>query len=350
MLKRAGIAVSPPVRKAILSALAERDETAEACRDRDGDVEPDPELRDTESVPLREDIHDYFARDVKPHVPDAWIDEEKTRVGYEIPITRHFFTPTARRALPEIEADTRTIEAEIHRLRASLVGEQARVVERSFAGDFKQSKVPLAHLVDMLGGATPSKEDAEAWSGTIPWVSPKDMKRRVISDSEDHVGPLALERSPLKLVPPPAVLVVVRGMILAHTFPVAETTAAVTINQDMKALRPRRGLEPRFLAWTLRAKQDEILSLVEEAGHGTKRLRTDLFRKLIISVPAPRHQLAIADALDRCAEAIEASLVALAHQASLLQEYRDAVIAAAVRGEHMTPSAVTRVEFAAESR
>ena len=75
----------------MVNALGERDETAEICRDRDGNPEPDPELRDTETVPLKESIEEYFKREVLPHVPDAWIDESKTKVGYEIPLNRHFY-------------------------------------------------------------------------------------------------------------------------------------------------------------------------------------------------------------------------------------------------------------------
>ena len=77
--------------KVVLAALGERDETAEICHDRHGNPEPDPELRDTESVPLKESIQAYFEREVVPHVPDAWIDESKTKVGYEIPLNRHFY-------------------------------------------------------------------------------------------------------------------------------------------------------------------------------------------------------------------------------------------------------------------
>jgi type I restriction enzyme M protein len=60
------------------------------CRQQ-GNPEPDSDLRDTENVPLKEDTHEYFEREVKPHVPDAWIDESKTKIGYEIPFTRHFY-------------------------------------------------------------------------------------------------------------------------------------------------------------------------------------------------------------------------------------------------------------------
>ena len=101
------------MRKAILSALSERDETAEICTDADGRPEPDADLRDNENVPLKEDIHAYFEREVKPHVPDAWIDERRPRYGYEIPFTRHFYKYKPLRPLAEIEADIRQLEAEI---------------------------------------------------------------------------------------------------------------------------------------------------------------------------------------------------------------------------------------------
>lgn len=101
------------IRKAVISALSERDETAEICRDRDGNPEPDAELRDFENVPLKEDIHEYFEREVRPHVPDAWIDESKSKVGYEIPLTRHFYRYTPPRPLEEIEADISSVEKDV---------------------------------------------------------------------------------------------------------------------------------------------------------------------------------------------------------------------------------------------
>jgi type I restriction enzyme M protein len=93
--------------------VSERDEEAKICRASNGEPEPDPELRDTESVPLKEDVHAYFEREVRPHVPDAWIDETKTKVGYEIPFTRHFYIYKALRSLADIEADIRSLEREI---------------------------------------------------------------------------------------------------------------------------------------------------------------------------------------------------------------------------------------------
>jgi type I restriction enzyme M protein len=94
-------------------ALAERDETADICTDSKGNPEPDSELRDYENVPLKEDIGEYMKREVLPHVPDAWVDESKTKVGYEINFNRHFYKYTPPRSLEKIEADLKQIEKEI---------------------------------------------------------------------------------------------------------------------------------------------------------------------------------------------------------------------------------------------
>lgn len=142
VLKTAGVKVETAVKKAVIAALSERDPDAEICADAKGNPEPDPDLRDNESVPLPSDVvlplpidykgegkkepdnsrlvalvrdhcEAYFAREVAPHWPDAWIDFSKTRVGYEIPINRHFYIYEPPRPLDKIERDIRTLEGEI---------------------------------------------------------------------------------------------------------------------------------------------------------------------------------------------------------------------------------------------
>ncbi len=110
------VRLSAPELKAVVSALSERDETAEICRNREGEAEPDTELRDTENVPLKESIQAYFEREVLPHVPDAWIDHSKTKIGYEIPLNRHFYRYEPPRELAVIEAEIKALEADIVRL------------------------------------------------------------------------------------------------------------------------------------------------------------------------------------------------------------------------------------------
>ena len=117
-----GVPLGNGVLKAILQALSERDENAEICLDKKGNAEPDPELRDKENVPLKDDIHSYFEREVKSYVPDAWIDFSKTKVGYEIPFTRHFYKYVPPRSLEEIDADLKKLGKEIIDLLGEITG------------------------------------------------------------------------------------------------------------------------------------------------------------------------------------------------------------------------------------
>jgi type I restriction enzyme M protein len=138
VLKNAGLKLKEPVIKAILAALGEADPQAEICRDKKGNPEPDSNLRDTEIVPLPDDItlplpleydkdasvdelvklvkghcEAYCEAEVLPHVPDAWIDFDKTKVGYEIPLNRHFYVYQPPRPLDEIENDIKSLELDI---------------------------------------------------------------------------------------------------------------------------------------------------------------------------------------------------------------------------------------------
>jgi type I restriction enzyme M protein len=110
------------VLKGIWSAVSVADPEGEVQTDKDGNPLPDPDLRDYENVPLDEDIDAYFAREVTPHVPDAWIDRSKTKVGYEIPFTRHFYVYTPPRPLAEIDAELRDLEAQIQKLLGEVTG------------------------------------------------------------------------------------------------------------------------------------------------------------------------------------------------------------------------------------
>jgi len=120
-LKASGVKLGAPVKKAILSALSERDEDAKVCTDKKGNPEPDTDLRDHELVPLNEDWQDYVKREVLPFVPDAWVDESHAdakdgdvgRVGYEINFNRYFYKYVPPRPLDEIDAELKALEAEI---------------------------------------------------------------------------------------------------------------------------------------------------------------------------------------------------------------------------------------------
>ena len=119
--KELDVSLSATLKKAIITALSQRDEEADICTDARGNPEPDPDLRDYERVPLNEDIYEYFAREVTHHVPDAWINEavkdhkdlQIGKVGYEINFNRYFYRYEPPRPLEEIDADIRELEEEI---------------------------------------------------------------------------------------------------------------------------------------------------------------------------------------------------------------------------------------------
>lgn len=112
---KTGLRYPEPILKALVGVFGTSDEAGDLATDRKGNPQPDPSLRDTENVPLTEDIHDYLAREVLPWVPDAWIDQTKTRIGYEIPFTRIFYRYTPPRPLAQIDTD---VQAAIVRIEA----------------------------------------------------------------------------------------------------------------------------------------------------------------------------------------------------------------------------------------
>jgi type I restriction enzyme S subunit len=190
--------------------------------------------------------------------------------------------------------------------------------------------IPLRFLVQFLSGATPDTSKTEFWNGDIPWVTPKDMKRDVIEDAEDHVTAAALSSSALQLVEPAAVLVVVRGMILAHSFPTAVTTRQVTINQDMKALRCGEMLEPRFLKNYFRGLEGHLVSMADSSAHGTRKLETEILGRFEVCVPPLADQRTIADHLDREMARLDGLVAAKERVLGLLADKRRALITRAV--------------------
>lgn len=147
---------------------------------------------------------------------------------------------------------------------------------------------PLGTLASFVSGATPSKSVEGFWQGSVPWISPKDMKTDFLSDSQDHVSEAAVQETKLRLIERGSALVVVRGMILARTIPLTINLSPVTINQDMKALLPKK--EPitgTYLWAALTVAKQQLRSLVRTAGHGTRKLDTPDLMRFQIPIPDP---------------------------------------------------------------
>ena len=171
--------------------------------------------------------------------------------------------------------------------------------------------VNLKSFGELTGGGTPSKSKASFWNGDIPWVSPKDMKQDYIWDAQDHITQNAVDNSSAKLIEKNSILFVVRGMILAHTFPVAISKAIVTINQDMKALSLANQNLVSYLFLSLKALSPQILAMVSRSTHGTCKLPTENIENLLIPLPPLNEQkriVAKVDSLMALCDALETKL------------------------------------------
>jgi len=192
---------------------------------------------------------------------------------------------------------------------------------------------PLKYLATFKSGGTPDKARREFWDGRVPWASAKDLKVEALDDTEDHITDAALDAGEASLVPPGSLLVVVRGMILARTFPVVRANVAMAINQDLKAVIPTEGMSAEYLAWLFRGSEAAILSHLDEAAHGTKALRMDTWGAMLLPVPPLREQVEIVAYIERTCSALSQLMAAAKHGISLLQERRTALISDAVTGK-----------------
>ena len=143
----------------------------------------------------------------------------------------------------------------------------------------------LCALGRVVGGRTPSMARDDYWDGEIPWVSPKDMKIDYVSEAQMSITEAAIAGSAANIVPARSVLFVVRGMILAHSFPIAVTRVPVAINQDMKALVLQNTDMADYVLWMLKGMKSEMLRRVRRSSHGTCRIERSDYKDFLVPVP-----------------------------------------------------------------
>jgi len=164
----------------------------------------------------------------------------------------------------------------------------------------------LSKVATFCSGGTPSKANPAFWRGDIPWVSPKDMKTLVLTDTEDHVSTEAVENSSTKLMPANTIFCVVRSGILKHTFPVAITSRPMCMNQDILAISPDTSrLDPRFLLFVLKGHSQQILHDGVKTGVTVQSFRNGFFKTLEIPLPPLDEQQRIVAELESCQLDIE---------------------------------------------
>lgn len=149
----------------------------------------------------------------------------------------------------------------------------------------------IKDLFNVFGGGTPSKSVHSYWNGTIPWISPKDMKSSVISDTEDHITLDAISNSATRLVKQGSILIVYRSGILAHSFPVAIAGRDLTINQDLKAFTSKREVSNEYLYGLLSSFPSLGLSCVKK-GATVHNIDGSRFLNLEICTPSKQLQKA----------------------------------------------------------
>ena len=157
-------------------------------------------------------------------------------------------------------------------------------------------------LCEIWSGGTPRKSIPEYWTGSIPWVSGKDLKSPTLHDAIDHISEAAVEVGS-RLAPAGAVLILVRGMGLAKDLPVALISCPMAFNQDIKALVSRGEFSGSFIRSAIYASKDRLLSRIVPSAHGTMTLNLDDVETFKIPCPEDPKEAeeisAVLDAMDR---------------------------------------------------
>ena len=197
---------------------------------------------------------------------------------------------------------------------------------------------PMATLKDYFtttSGGTPSKATPSFWAGTVPWVSPKNMKSDVIEDTEDHISEAAIEASATKLIPGGSVVCVVRSGILKHSFPVALLAHDMCINQDLVAFNPiSDAISSKFLFYVLKTKADSILQDGIKSGVTVQSFHKGFFRDFQIPLPPAAAQQKIVAEIE-----VEQALIAASRDLIVRFEKKTQVTLARVWGAAETDTA-----------
>lgn len=191
----------------------------------------------------------------------------------------------------------------------------------------------MRDLGGLSGGKTPSKANPSFWSSQdIPWVSPKDMKRNLLENTEDRISQSAVKDAGMTLYPSGSILMVTRSGILQHTFPVALAGNELTVNQDIKVLRPVEGIVPQFAFYLLKSFGDEILSACSKDGTTVQSIDSEKIEAFSLPLPPAAEQTRIAAKLDELLAQVDTLKARIDGIPALLKRFRQSILAAAVSG------------------
>ncbi len=156
----------------------------------------------------------------------------------------------------------------------------------------------LDELCTFTSGGTPPKNNVSYWRGKIPWVSGRDMKSTRLCDSQLHISQSAVDGSSTRMAPAGALLILVRGMGLAHGAQIAELMAPCAFNQDIRAMHPKPELIPRYLLFALRDRINASETVLSNAAHGTLKIDSAQLESVTIPIPSRQVQQRIVATID----------------------------------------------------
>ena len=178
--------------------------------------------------------------------------------------------------------------------------------------------------IEIYGGGTPSKVHPEYYEdGDIPWVSSKDMKTDILTDSQIKINQMGVENSTARMVPVNSVIMVIRSGILKHTLPVAINAVPITVNQDLKVFIPSERILTRFLAVQFKMHEKDILTGVRAVTADNIEFNSLKQRKLIVpSIKLQQEYVSFLEQVDKSKLAVQKSLEQLEIlKKSLMQAY-----------------------------
>jgi type I restriction enzyme S subunit len=193
----------------------------------------------------------------------------------------------------------------------------------------------LKYVVTFIGGGTPSKNNSNFWQGgDIPWVSPKDMKVFLLSNTQEYITHEGLANSSCHLIPVNSLLMVVRSGILKHSLPCAINTRTVTLNQDMKAFLPKANeIQVQYLAHLFTSKQSDLLLVLRKTGTTVESIEYEDLSQLRIPIPPKEEQDNILEFIAQESAKISAAIAQAEKEIELIEEYRTTLISDAVTGK-----------------
>jgi type I restriction enzyme, S subunit len=190
----------------------------------------------------------------------------------------------------------------------------------------------IKDIFEIKGGGTPSKSNESYWNGTIPWVTPKDMKTLYIQETKDYITEEGLNNSSAKMVTKGSIAMVVRSGILQHSLPVAYLMTDCTVNQDLKVFNSGDELVNKYFLWYVKANEKYLLNEYSKAGTTVNSIEFEKFKSHIIPIP-PREE--IEKKITKIESIInkEHDINMYVDQISQLENLKHAILHKAFRGE-----------------